>query len=157
MKHLTIHNGHTADIPPPAPFAIAALRPVLAQGGGDLGELGPDLAGVRLTMCGRPWAGAASWDIARNAVPVCLCVFCATASASARAWAGIESVYLRLSDQDPALYAPGALPPTPPAPWLTTLLLMPGAAMCMDMMPWLADFNQCVAFAVAEECEVSEG
>jgi hypothetical protein len=157
MKHLTIHNGHTADIPPPAPFAIAALRPVLSQGGGDLGELGPDLAGVRLTMCGRPWADAASWDIARNAVPVCLCVFCATASASARAWAGIESVYLRLSDQDPALYAPGALPPTPPAPWLTTLLLMPGAAMCMDMMPWLADFNQCVAFAVAEECEVSEG
>jgi len=146
MIHLTIQTGHTARIQEPCKQAVDALRPLLADGGGDIGDIIPFMRGLKLTMCKRPWNGAVSWDINRAGAPIALCVVCGYADAQESAWRVIERNYLSLSDERPDLYAPGAAPSMPgELPWLVTLLL-PGVHAHLDVLDFLADMNQCIAY-----------
>jgi len=145
-----MNSGDAQVIPPPGPAAVAALVPLVAAGGGDIGQFASICRDVRLTMCGRPWDGAVSWDVTRGGMPLALCVLCRDEEAQPAVWHTIESQYLRLSDQRPDLYAPAACPVVPATlPWMATLLF-PFAALHLDVMPWLADFDQCVAYAALE-------
>lgn len=145
-----MQSGDAQVVPAPSPAAVAALVPFIAAGGGDIGQVASTCSGVRLTMCARPWDGAASWDVARGGMPLALCVLCRDAAAQSSVWHGIESQYLLLSDQRPDLYAPGVCPIMPATlPWMATLLF-PFAALHLDVMSWLADFDQCVAHAALE-------
>ena len=148
MIHLTMQTGDAREIKQPSLAALDALRPLLADGGGDIGQIVPACAGVALRMCARPWTGAVSWDISAGGEPVTLCVLCLSEGDASSAWRAIEGVYLRLSDEHPELYSPGVAPAMPECfPWLATLLF-PSAVLRMDVVGWVADFNQCVAAAV---------
>lgn len=147
LIHLTIQTGHTSAVPPPISDVCAALRPLLADGGGDIGDITPSCRGLTLTTCKRPWSGCLSWDISRAGAPIALCVFCRDAAAQASAWATIERTYMGLSDRQPAIYAPGSAPSMPDRlPWLVTLLL-PGMLLHLDVLEYLADLDQCIAYA----------
>ena len=157
MIHVTMQSGDAQIVPAPEPAAVAALVPLVSAGGGDIGQAASICRGVRLTMCARPWDGAVSWDIARGGMPLALCVLCRDAAAQSSVWHAIESQYLRLSDIRPDLYAPGACPAMPATlPWMATLLL-PGAAIKLDVMSWLADFDQCVAHTALEVMRDDDG
>ena len=151
MIHLTLNTGHVSDVADPAPEAVRAVSALAIDGGGAIGDIAPAFRGYRVAFCARPWNGSVSWDVSHESpsirAPLALCVLAAEDRAAVYAWQAIEKTYLALTDRDARLYAPLAMPPMPDrAPWLATVL-MPGIYLHADAAEWLADFDQCLAFA----------
>ena len=87
----------------------------------------------------------------RGEVPLTLNVLAWEGAAAPEAWAGLESIYLQLSDQFSRAMAASACPAQPTSiPWLATLLF-PSLALrerSVNELRWIAAFERIYAEAL---------
>lgn len=140
ITHLTLNSGHAAPLlqTPWDMATIAALRPLVEQGGGPL----PGLPDYRVTILSR--SGTAVFTIFRGQgqeQPLTANVLCYDPDAEAEAYTSACDLARAVQASRPPF------PPRPPLPWLATVVL-PGLAGCRQAGEWLADAERCLAYAI---------
>lgn len=142
MTHLTLNTGHSAERDPCDPRALAFLRPLCFKGGPV-----PAFAGFRVEV--GHGEGCASFSVHRGRDLITFSMVAWTGDGAANAWREIESLYFRMSDQAPQMFAASAAPDMPASlPWCTTLLLPGMAAQRTQDLEWIGDFEGCMAEAL---------
>jgi len=146
LVHLTVNTGHSVESPRSAVDnrVIAALRPLIATGGGPI-PIPPWRVDIRRAPGG--WVFA----LLRGSEQAVICAL-ATESDATEIWQKIERHYFELTEQMPGMLDVGAAAPEMPtqAPWLAVLIL-PGMLMstCEDV-GWMGDFERCLAWTLLE-------
>ncbi|KAF0178512.1 MAG: hypothetical protein FD161_1817 [Limisphaerales bacterium] len=148
LLHLTLNTGHmvhTSGITPPE--ELAAVQSLLAHGGPT-----PTRDPYWVELNRQP--GWASFCVYRGEVPLSLNVLAWEDVAAPEAWAGLEFIYLNLSDQFSEAMAARACPARPTTtPWLATMLFpslaLPGRSV--SELIWITAFERIYAETLLAE------
>jgi hypothetical protein len=153
LAHLTLNTGHVRQSrrSEVAYSVIAALRPLIAAGGGPA----PGMAGwyvdlmFPLALDGAHKPGAAFFQIARqpgmSKAPAVMCIAAWSPELSVDAWRDTVAGYNMMRDAIDGLPAPEFAPPTPwLAAWLTPFTVDANPEMLMA----IDDLERCVAWGL---------
>lgn len=148
LLHLTLNTGHIACTSGITPSEeLAAVQPLLKHGGPV-----PTRDPYWVELNRQP--GWASFCLYRGEVPLTLNVLAWEDAAAREAWAGLEFIYLQLSDQFSGAMAASACPAQPTStPWLATLIF-PGRALperSESELLWIGAFERIYAEALLAE------
>ena len=144
MIHYTLNTGHSVVSPREAvtPEALAVCSP-LAECGGVI----PPCAPFRVEVT--HGTGSSVFTVWRGREPIVTCALAWTPEGAAETWPAIEGLYLQVSDRAPQLMAAIKEAEQPAAlPWLAAVILPGILALRHEDIGWLADFEQCLAWAI---------
>lgn len=139
--HVTLNTRHTRRSPRSevGAEAIAVLRPLIRDGGGEV----PGFSGFRVEVTRE--GNGALYTVTREATPIVTCGLAHDAEGAARLWTMLCDLHQRTTGQP----APARRPRS--TPWLGVVLL-PGLALLSPQdFGWIGDFERCFAWALLAE------